>query len=86
MGRKWNADVERLDRESRELNEAIKRDGSLNRLKDAHVKLAQDVANAASAAGKLAIGQAPWMWHDIADVLLPRVFALIKQIPLPRYV
>ncbi|KAH7092797.1 hypothetical protein BKA62DRAFT_722425 [Auriculariales sp. MPI-PUGE-AT-0066] len=83
-GRKWNTDVERLDRESREFNEAIRKDGSINRLKEAHLKLARDLASAAPTASKFALGQASWLWHDVSDVLLPRLFDLIKQIPLPR--
>ncbi|EJD54325.1 hypothetical protein AURDEDRAFT_156106 [Auricularia subglabra TFB-10046 SS5] len=38
----------------------------------------------AATAGKFLTGQASWVWDDLASVLLPRVFAMLKEIPLPR--
>jgi hypothetical protein len=83
-GRKWNQDVQRLQQESREFNEAVAKDGSIQRLKNAHIKLAKHIASLAPTVGKFAIGQASWVWSDLSDVVLPRVFAMLKEIPLPR--
>lgn len=84
VGRRWAADVQRLQRECEVFEDAVKRDGSLQRLKNAHVALSKHILNAAPTAGKFVTGQASWIWDDLAGVLLPRVFAMLKEIPLPR--
>lgn len=82
--RKWTADVQRLQSESDMFSEAVKKDGSVQRLKEAHLALGRHLMDLVPTAGKAVIGQASWVWQDIAEVLLPRVFAMLKQIPLPR--
>ncbi|KZV88036.1 hypothetical protein EXIGLDRAFT_839540 [Exidia glandulosa HHB12029] len=83
-GRKWAKDLERVQRESTAFGEAVKADGDMQRLKDAHVALGKHLLGAAPTAGKALIGQAGWVWADVAEVLIPRLFSILKEIPLPR--
>jgi len=85
-GRKWNQDVARLQQEARLFSEAVEKDGSIQRLKNAHLKLAKHLASAVPTAGKFTMGQASWVMSDLSDVVLPRVFSMMKEIPLPRCV
>jgi hypothetical protein len=79
-GRQWNQSVERVERESREFNKAVEQDRSVQRIRNAHLKLVSHVANISSAPGK----PAAFVLSDLADAILPRVFAMIKGVPLPR--
>jgi len=79
-GRKWKQNVERVERESHEFNKAVEQDKSVQRLRNAHLKLASHAANISSTPGK----PASFVLSDMADVMLPRFFAMLKEIPLPR--
>lgn len=83
-GKKWKEDTEAFWKEYDEFAVAVKEDGSLNRLKKAHKAIAVDIANLVASIGQTAVGQGQWLWQDLVNVWLPRVFAQLKEIPLPR--
>ncbi|EJD47853.1 hypothetical protein AURDEDRAFT_151311 [Auricularia subglabra TFB-10046 SS5] len=78
-GRKWAADLQVLEKECEVFSDAVARDGSLQRLKDAHLALGKHIASEMSLTGK--VGS---MMGDMTEVVLPRLFSMLKEIPLPR--
>ncbi|EPQ52477.1 hypothetical protein GLOTRDRAFT_64155 [Gloeophyllum trabeum ATCC 11539] len=87
-GRKWKADVKKFNEEWTEFNKRIDRDQDVQRIRSAWSKFGSDLEDAMLEAGstglQLAAGQATWFWQDVFNVYLPRVFAFVKDIPIPR--
>ncbi|OSC96932.1 hypothetical protein PYCCODRAFT_1481665 [Trametes coccinea BRFM310] len=87
-GRKWKEDVGALKREASEFQTAIDRDQDLRAIKQAHAKLGEDLENGLLTAGSAGVQslmeRAPWFWQDVFNVYLPKLVAMIKDIPIPR--
>lgn len=87
-GQKFARDVELLKKEVKEFQQRLGDDKELGRVKKAHDKFATDLEemfiNAAGTGLQMALDQAAWMWTDLFNVYLPRVFSMIQSIPIPR--
>ncbi|KAL1747091.1 hypothetical protein HDZ31DRAFT_80677 [Schizophyllum fasciatum] len=67
-----------------EIGDRIRADQDVRRLVEAHARLGRDLAEAQTDASTSSLTQASWIWQDILNVYLPRVFGLLKDIPIPR--
>jgi hypothetical protein len=80
----WKRDAAELQKQLEAIGEGAKNDESTNKL----VKSFEELADTLGTAGKIGLkslqvnGQG--LYRDIADVMVPRVIALIKEIPVPR--
>ncbi|RSH91097.1 hypothetical protein EHS25_010273 [Saitozyma podzolica] len=80
----WKRDAAELQKQLEAIGEGAKNDQSTNKL----VKSFEELADTLGTAGKIGLkslqvnGQG--LYRDIADVMVPRVIALIKEIPVPR--
>lgn len=88
LAEKWKADLEAFRRELREFHQAIADDADLRRVKEAHVRFAQDMEKNVVAGGELglqyALEQASWLWQDLFNVYTQRILGVLKNIPIPR--
>ncbi|KAK7018607.1 hypothetical protein R3P38DRAFT_3360306 [Favolaschia claudopus] len=86
-GRAW----EELKATTKSFGAALVADDDVQRLRMAHVKLGQDVERGLVEAGQEAetgveavLERAAWFWRDLFAVYAPRLFAMLKDIPIPR--
>jgi hypothetical protein len=88
LAKKWKADLEAFRRELREFHQAIANDADLRRVKEAHVRFAQDMEKNVVASGGLGLQyvleQASWFWQDLFNVYTQRILGVLKNIPIPR--
>ena len=89
-GRKWKEDVAALRREATEFQRAVDRDEDLRDVRQARVRLGEDIENtllvAGSAGAQTFMERALWFWQDVFNVYLPRLVESIKDIPISRLV
>ena len=81
-------DVAALRREATEFQRAVDRDEDLRDVRQARVRLGEDIENtllvAGSAGAQTFMERALWFWQDVFNVYLPKVVAAVKDIPIPR--
>lgn len=89
----WKKAVDGLKVELAKFQDGLSNDKDLNRLKDAHAKLGQDIERGLVEAGNEAetglealMERATWFWQDMFRVYLPRVVSILGDLPIPRYV
>ncbi|KAF9554848.1 hypothetical protein CPC08DRAFT_643741 [Agrocybe pediades] len=88
----WRRAVDDIQYELGKLLDGFEQDKDLNRLKLAHIRFGQDLANGwvevGSVAGSVGAGealeQATWFWQDLFRVYLPKIIGKLKDIPIPR--
>ena len=90
---KWKASVDSIKEELKKVEEGLTNDEDLNALKEAHLKLGEDIERGLVEAGKEAqtgmqavIEQATWFWQDLFKVYLPKMLEKMRDVPIPRYV
>uniref|UniRef100_D8Q4R6 Uncharacterized protein n=1 Tax=Schizophyllum commune (strain H4-8 / FGSC 9210) TaxID=578458 RepID=D8Q4R6_SCHCM len=82
--RKWVNDLNGVKAELNEIGDRIRADQDVRKLVEAHARLGRDLAEAQTDVTTSSLTQASWIWQDILNVYLPRVFGLLKDIPIPR--
>jgi len=82
--RKWHDDIDHLQREIQDFFGRIERDQDVKRLREASVLFGQDFTQALATLNEAALGNANWLWQDIADVYMPRLIETMKGVPVPR--
>ena len=90
---KWKAAVDNVMKESKKVEVGIRNDEDLNRVREAHAKLGNDIEQGLVEAGQeaqtgmqAAVEQATWFWQDLFKVYLPRIMSKMRDIPIPRSV
>ncbi|KAJ3501731.1 hypothetical protein NLJ89_g9206 [Agrocybe chaxingu] len=88
---KWRAAVDNVKVELGKIDEGLRNDEDLNRLKASHQKLGDDLERGLTEVGKeaqtgmqAAIEQATWFWQDLFKVYIPRVLSKMRDLPIPR--
>lgn len=89
---KWKSEVDAFKRELKVFAQALEDDEDLNDLKAAHVKFGHDIERGLvePTAKKLqtglqsAVQEATWVYQDLFRVYVPRILAMLKDIPIPR--
>lgn len=85
--KRLSTDLQAVQDELDVLTTGMKEDKALNNLKNAHERLAKDLAKAAAdagMAGQVGVGMVPWLLKDLLNVYLPLLIDYVKQIPIPR--
>ena len=89
-GRKWKKDFEALRSEIFELQERMEQDKDLQAVRKAHAQLGRDIEetliDVAAVGLQSAISGTSWLYKDLFNVYLPRFVAMLKSLPIPRYV
>lgn len=92
FGRTWKNDVEAMKCQIQKIQNGLKSDVDLNRLRDAHLKLGEaietgliEVGDQAQTGMQAIVEQLTWFWQDLFRVYLPRALSMMKDIPIPRY-
>ncbi|KAJ7069260.1 hypothetical protein C8F01DRAFT_511228 [Mycena amicta] len=80
MGRAW-AD---LKASALAFAHAVAADPDLRRVADAHIRLGKDAGQVFVQEGPTAVEQFTWLWRDLFTVYAHRVFAVLKDINIPR--
>lgn len=81
---KFKTDVQGLNTELEALQDALRNDVALNRLRLAIEKFSKDMASAAVEGTVITQTSLPWIWKDLLNVYLPLVLDYVKGIPIPR--
>ncbi|KAF9523026.1 hypothetical protein CPB83DRAFT_68008 [Crepidotus variabilis] len=92
---KWQKAVDEVKVEWEKVEQGLKNDEDLNKLKEAHGKLGSDIESGLVEAGNEAqdkakdamqtvIDQATWFWQDLFRVYVPKFFAKMRDVPIPR--
>ncbi|KAF8828118.1 hypothetical protein HHX47_DHR4000617 [Lentinula edodes] len=91
FGRTWKNDVEAMKGQIQKIQNGLKSDEDLNRLRDAHLKLGEaietgliEVGDQAQTGMQAVVEQLTWFWQDLFRVYLPRALSMMKDIPIPR--
>ncbi|KAJ3868020.1 hypothetical protein EV359DRAFT_33186 [Lentinula novae-zelandiae] len=91
FGRTWKNDVEAMKGQIHKIQNGLKSDEDLNRLRDAHLKLGEaietgliEVGDQAQTGMQAIVEQLTWFWQDLFRVYLPRALSMMKDIPIPR--
>ncbi|KAJ4466871.1 hypothetical protein C8J55DRAFT_439193 [Lentinula edodes] len=91
FGRTWKNDVEAMKDQIQKIQNGLKSDEDLNRLRDAHLKLGEAIETGLIEAGDQAqtgmqaiVEQLTWFWQDLFRVYLPRALSMMKDVPIPR--
>jgi hypothetical protein len=89
----WKKAVDGLKAELVKFQDGLNNDKDLNRLKNAHVKLGEDMERGLVEAGNEAetglealMERATWFWQDMFRVYIPRVVGMLGDLPIPRFV
>jgi hypothetical protein len=80
----WKRDAAELQRQLEDIAEGIANDGSTNKLVHAIEELGNSLATAGQIGFKSLQVNGQGLYRDFADVIVPRVIGLIKEIPVPR--
>lgn len=80
----WKQDANALLKELEGFADAIKDDKESKELAEAFKKLGQDTAKTAKIGASMFRGQAGAFYRDVFNVVVPRVLALLREIPIPR--
>ncbi|KAF8888376.1 hypothetical protein CPB84DRAFT_1849617 [Gymnopilus junonius] len=86
---KWKESVDGLNQELDKIATGLANDADLNRVKDAHAKLGQDIQQQFLEAGvdaqmQGAVEQITWFWQDLFKVYIPKLFSKMRDVPIPR--
>ncbi|KAJ3856188.1 hypothetical protein EV368DRAFT_32982 [Lentinula lateritia] len=91
FGRTWKNDVEAMKGQIQKIQNGLKSDEDLKRLRDAHLKLGEaieigliEVGDQAQTGMQAIVEQLTWFWQDLFRVYLPRALNMMKDIPIPR--
>lgn len=91
FGRSWKEDVEAMKVQIKKVQDGLRNDEDLNRLREAHLKLGEAIENGLIETGGQAttgmqavMDQLTWFWQDLFRVYLPRLLSMMKDIPIPR--
>ena len=80
----WKKDANELLEELEGFGKAIADDPQSKAVADAVQKLGQDTAKTAKIGASMFKGQAGAVYRDVVNVVVPRVLALLKEVPIPR--
>ena len=86
---KWKRAADSVKIEWEKIEAGLKEDEDLNRVKATHEKFGKDMEQELVGAGtgmEAAIEQATWFWQDMFKVYAPRVFAKMRNVPVPRFI
>ncbi|PPQ72126.1 hypothetical protein CVT26_006866 [Gymnopilus dilepis] len=86
---KWKEAIDGLNVELDKISSGLANDPELNRLKDAHAKLGQDIQQQFIEAGlnvadQGALEQVTWFWQDLFKVYIPKFLSKMRDVPIPR--
>ncbi|KAJ3918260.1 hypothetical protein F5877DRAFT_42933 [Lentinula edodes] len=91
FGRTWKNDVEAMKGQIQKIQNGLKSDEDLNRLRDAHLKLGEaietgliEVGDQAQTGMQAVVEHLTWFWQDLFRVYLPRALSMMKDVPIPR--
>lgn len=87
----WENAVDGVKAELAKVETGLRNNQDLNRMKDVHTKLGEDIEKGLVEAGdeaktgmQAAIEQATWFWQDLFKVYIPRVLSKMSDVPIPR--
>lgn len=81
---KWRSDIDELFAQVQRFQTSIRNDKDVKRLEDAHIQLGKDIAQGTADVMSAGLGSASWLWTDLFNVYLPRMFEQLKSLPIPR--
>ena len=85
---KWRVAVDNVKTELREIEAGLKKDGDLNKIKDAHENFGKNMEEGlveAETGMQAAVEQATWFWQDLFKVYAPRMLSKMRDVPVPRF-
>jgi len=85
--KRWTRDIERVKKEVATIDEAMKNDKDLERVRKAHARFGTEAVRTAAEAEKAGasmLDQATWFWQDGFKVYLPKFLKMLKDVPIPR--
>ncbi|TFK35889.1 hypothetical protein BDQ12DRAFT_634780 [Crucibulum laeve] len=89
---KWKKSVEDVKAEWARVENGLKNDKDLQKVREAHQELGDDVESGLIKAGsetaktglQAAMDQATWFWQDLFKVYVPSVLSKLRDVPIPR--
>jgi hypothetical protein len=88
---RWQKAVEAVKTELSRIQDGLNKDRDIQRLKEAHAALTQDLERGLVEAGEKAemsleslVERATWFWQDLFKVYIPHLLSELSHIPIPR--